>query len=290
MQCTRPVYVNGISVPCGRCEACLSSRAREWSVRLLHELETAKDAVFVTLTYSDQDLPGDGSLDRGEFPRFMKRLRKLCPGRRFKYYACGEYGGRTGRPHYHAILFGLTRCGSCRCCSASGRARQKLPEVDSGCELLERAWPFGHVDVGEVTEDSCFYVADYLGKSYGEVAFGGRVPAFSLMSKSVGREWVRKHQDRLVADLGIRVRGRMIALPRYYQRILGREVFPELQEQFTWLVHCAAVRRGARRDQVEHERLSSKHGDFGVAQAAWLERRQRERNSAARRGLRRREL
>ena len=38
----------------------------------------------------------------------MKRLRKKKGANQnqpIRYYQCGEYGDKFGRPHYHAILF-----------------------------------------------------------------------------------------------------------------------------------------------------------------------------------------
>ena len=47
------------------------------------------------------------SLRKRDFQLFMKRLRKKYSDDRIRFYACGEYGSETFRPHYHAILFGL---------------------------------------------------------------------------------------------------------------------------------------------------------------------------------------
>ena len=36
----------------------------------------------------------------------MKRVRKFA-GSGVRFFGCGEYGDRGGRPHYHGLLFGL---------------------------------------------------------------------------------------------------------------------------------------------------------------------------------------
>ena len=60
---------------------------------------------YITLTYNDDHLPANGSLQPRDLQLFWKRLRKArTPG--IRYYACGEYGDQTARPHYHAIIFG----------------------------------------------------------------------------------------------------------------------------------------------------------------------------------------
>ena len=95
MQCTSPVrlmpkrnqfgrwtlnpseYPDGLLVPCGKCLACRISKRREWSVRMLHELSSYDDAVFLTLTYADEFLPPNGSLDKAELQKFLSVCVKV---------------------------------------------------------------------------------------------------------------------------------------------------------------------------------------------------------------------
>ena len=62
---------------------------------------------FITLTYDNEHLPKDESIDKDELQRFFKRLRKNYPPKTIKYFACGEYGDKKKRAHYHAIIFGV---------------------------------------------------------------------------------------------------------------------------------------------------------------------------------------
>lgn len=109
MQCTKPVFLarEGLNVPCGKCMACRIARSREWTTRLIHELSYWDKASFVTLTYDNEHLPSDNSLSVRHWQLFMKRLRKQVEPLKIKYFASGEYGDKFGRPHYHAIIFGL---------------------------------------------------------------------------------------------------------------------------------------------------------------------------------------
>lgn len=45
-----------IPVPCGRCIECMRKKKREWQVRLLEEIKVNKEAIFVTLTFSEESL------------------------------------------------------------------------------------------------------------------------------------------------------------------------------------------------------------------------------------------
>ena len=67
-------------VPCGRCIGCRLERSRQWAVRCVHEASCWRDNCFITLTFSDQFLPKDGSLDVTYFQKFIKRLRKRFDG------------------------------------------------------------------------------------------------------------------------------------------------------------------------------------------------------------------
>ena len=92
-------------LPCGKCAECLLEKARDWAVRCTHEAKMHQKDCFITLTYSDQNLPPDGKLNYTHFQLFSKRLRKYA-GKDIGFFMCGEYGESTQRPHYHACIFG----------------------------------------------------------------------------------------------------------------------------------------------------------------------------------------
>ena len=95
-------------VPCGRCIECLKLRVNSWYVRINEELKISSSAYFVTLTYEHEPITPDGepTLDYRDIQLFMKRLRK-CQDEKIRYFIVGEYGSKTGRPHYHALLFNI---------------------------------------------------------------------------------------------------------------------------------------------------------------------------------------
>ena len=63
---------------------------------------------FITLTYNDENLPNPPVVSKREAQLFIKRLRKLLYPKLFRYYIVGEYGDKSNRPHYHALLFGVS--------------------------------------------------------------------------------------------------------------------------------------------------------------------------------------
>lgn len=94
----------GLQIPCGYCILCKEEHARQTAIRITHEATCHLQNSFVTLTYSPKHLPPYSSLRYDDLTKFWKRLRKRFG--KLRYYAVGEYGDRTLRPHYHACIFG----------------------------------------------------------------------------------------------------------------------------------------------------------------------------------------
>lgn len=226
MQCLNPVritknldpkeYPDGLSVPCGQCRACRISKRREWSMRMLHESSCHDDAIFVTLTYDDNHLPPYASLQKRELQKFFKRLRRDLPDhRKIKYFACGEYGPQTERPHYHMIIFGL-----------SLKTEDKVLVMDN--------WPFCDWNnpyivkksFGLAEPKSIQYVAQYiddklngdLGKEFYENK--GREPVFKVMSLGIGKQFALKNADQIREQKHLTVNGIPMSIPRYYVDLL----------------------------------------------------------------------
>jgi len=194
-------------VPCGRCLACRINKTQEWSLRIMQELEYWPFAVFVTLTYNDSELeklPLE-SIDKKELQAYFKRLRKNT-NRIIKYYACGEYGEKTGRPHYHAIIFGLDI------------------NNDFDREEIDFAWSKGYTYIGTVTHDSAQYVAGYVFKKYngkkGMAVYGFKQPPFQLQSKGLGLQYALENSAQIKNKLHITKNGKKIPIPRYYRKQL----------------------------------------------------------------------
>lgn len=234
MMCLHPFHPpkakEGVFVPCGNCMHCRVSKSRELAIRCLHELGSWDNkALFVTLTYRSQELirTSDGAtLDKDELQLFFKRLRKLRAPARLKYLACGEYGGDKGRPHYHMILFGFSKLDDCEFHQRHGRWR---------CELIEKAWPYGHVDIADVSYQSCRYVAGYLHKKDNDYPsdFGLRQRPFRVMSQGLGLGYVYGHFEQLWENRYIQFEGKRISLPRYYVNKLNFGMFDFMDESVT---------------------------------------------------------
>lgn len=135
------------------------NRRNMWTGRMMLELSRHRSACFTTLTFKD----APDSLNPADMRDFLKRLRYYID-RPLRYYGVGEYGSKGGRPHYHLALFGV-------CMSEQS--------------VIEKAWPFGFVHVGELNAYSAQYLTKYVAKSWVQLQrHDGKHPEFARMSRN----------------------------------------------------------------------------------------------------------
>ena len=219
-----------IQVPCGSCIGCRLEYARVWALRCWHESLLYSNNSFITLTFDDDHLAKDCSLHKEDFVNFMKRLRHKFPGVRF--FHCGEYGDENNRPHHHAILFN---------CSFDDRKPigiSKHGDLYYKSALLSDLWDNqGFCTIGEVTFQSCSYVARYVmkklkGDSSKFYAENGLVPPYLTMSRrpGIGKQWFLLNQKQVEDHLGVRTQaGVMSPVPRFYQNLFSDSALDRLK-------------------------------------------------------------
>lgn len=215
MTCTSPIRIRTefpvktpvglrfyMEVPCNRCMACRIRRRAEWTTRLYHEMGYHYDAKFVTLTYECNPV----TVNPKNLQDFVKRFRKNS-GQKIKYYAVGEYGDETGRPHYHLIIYsdGLIR------------------DVD-----IRKSWGLGLTSTEECCRETIQYVAGYIekkliGKDADEYKKNGLCPPFSRQSQGLGKAFCLDNAKQIRDNLKITLNGNNVGIPRYYKKVLGIE-------------------------------------------------------------------
>lgn len=204
-----------VTIACGQCQGCRLERSRQWAVRCMHEMREHDRSSFITLTYSDENLPPDGGLDVAHWQKFAKRVRKaLGP---FRFFHCGEYGDRTWRPHYHAVVFGHDFRSDRKLVKRSKRGDHEQwtsPE-------LEKLWPHGIHLVGTATFESAAYVARYVMKKQtgaNASVYGGRKAPYVTMSRrpGIGSAFIKKYGGEVYRDDFVVVNGKPARPPKYY--------------------------------------------------------------------------
>lgn len=181
MLCSDPYVRQGVMFGCGRCTPCLVNRGRVWTHRIMLEATQHEHNTFLTLTYDDEHLPLDGSLYPEHLRDFFKRLRHRGS---FRYFAVGEYGDQTQRPHYHAALFGFAGCEW-----KQSRYSKVNQTCCARCSDVAKIWGFGNVYLGNMEIASARYLCGYVTKKMthpDNPSLQGRHPEFARMSRRPG--------------------------------------------------------------------------------------------------------
>jgi len=230
MACYTLKYIakSDITVPCGRCAFCAIQKRSDWALRLHYEARKHIGSKFITLTYANPHLKwknGTSQLVKSDLQKFFKRVRKA--GQAMRYYAVGEYGSKTFRPHYHVIMFG-----------------------DINEEIVRKSWPFGQVHIGFVTMASVMYCLGYVCNARGKGMNWNRERPFTLMSRRPGLganyltksmvAWHKSDRKNYAILDGVKRH-----LPRYYKckifskidlvRIAVREAKEAFRKEVEWI-------------------------------------------------------
>lgn len=193
-------YFKHNELPCGKCEICRVEKSKDWATKGFCEGETWKNKCFITLTYNKENLPKDRKLKRSDIQKFWKDLRyhlykttkrkkeqkvdltlerghlEEIPSNELedifghnakrknrypiRYINCGEYGPKTKRPHYHAVIFNFKPFDMRRL------MRDRRGHWVYTSDKLAKIWGKGFVVVEHANYATCAYVARYTTKKY----------------------------------------------------------------------------------------------------------------------------
>lgn len=232
-------------LPCGKCLLCIQSHRRMWACRCINEAHISNGGMFLTLTCSDESqvrtFP-NGSLDHRPWQLFVKRLRKhlvsycepVSDGYPLRFFMCGEYGEKSHRPHYHALIFGWRFRDPCWVGrSRSGGDLFTSPYLDelrydpkSGQEIFGKVSNFADMSPYDIS-----YTVGYIDKKLGRA--NPRIyekenlkPEYICMSRrpAIGFDWLKKYhhdvwkfyQDTLLGESVWATSDFKYAVPRYY--------------------------------------------------------------------------
>lgn len=223
-----------LTIPCGRCKGCRLAKARSWAIRCVHESKMHAENHFSTVTYDDEH--HTRSLHYRDVQLWLKRLRKARGP--FRYFICGEYGTRTQRPHYHALLFGLHL-----------HDRKQYSETLWTSEQLNRTWGKGNILSGQLTYQSAAYCAKYILKKQngehakthytkidvntGEIYTIEPEMAHMSLNPGIGRTWFDKYWKQVYRGRdAVIIGGKTLPPPTFYNKLLSEhqpDIWDEIQ-------------------------------------------------------------
>lgn len=263
-----------IQLPCGQCIGCRLERSRIWAMRCVCEKEMHESSSFITLTYNpDQTIERQTTLVPADYVNFMKRFRERIYPEKIRFFHCGEYGEQNSRPHHHAIIFGWDF------------PDKDVFTIQNGSYIyrssfLEELWPYGFSSIGDVTFESCAYVARYIMKKQtGEKAdeyYKGKVPEYVTMSRrpGIGKSFFEKYSADIYPGDQLVIRSDQICKPpRYFDELYksnhGEEfeiIKQKRKEERSEKDRSDFILRNERRRLCVETSLERCNGDSGLAE------------------------
>lgn len=234
-----------LNLPCGNCTGCRMSKAREWALRCHLELLDHNAAAFTTLTYNDESLPP--TLRKRDLQLFLKRFReRMGATQPIRFFGCGEYGEKTARPHYHAILFGA--------------------HAERDRRHIEESWSLGYTHTVQANVANINYVAGYTRKKATR-ARGGYELEVDQETGEVLREWQHPFiQMSRRPGIGANARkhthswrayaihnGTQVPVPRYLHEAWKKQATPEQLEE----LKLERITRANSKEPITHQRLEA---------------------------------
>lgn len=218
-------------IPCKKCIGCKIDNAKQWGARIYLETKDTKNNIFLTLTYNNDNLPknekGIPSIKEKDWTTFINTLRKKFERKGekgIKYIVASEYGSKTARPHFHAIIMNinLTDIKKTRIKSS----KTKLPLLES--ETINKIWNKGGAYFGTVTNESACYIAGYTIKGQQDTNYEelGINPQKIRMSNGIGKKYFEKNKDEIYKNDNLIIKTKngtkVIRPPKYYDRLLEK--------------------------------------------------------------------
>lgn len=280
---------NYVEIPCGKCIGCRLDYSRQWATRCMLEAKQFENNAFITLTYEDNELHYKKGCDltTGEvkdtptlYPKdltkFMKDLRRYYEyhyeHKNIRFYACGEYGSTTERPHYHLIVFNLPIYD--KKYLFTNAAHDKIYTS----EIIREIWGRGHITVGEVTWNSAAYTARYImkkikGKESKEIyKLMGKEPEFTRMSRreGIGRKYYEENKQKIyecdeIILTGKKGKAQIVKPSKYYDKLFDIEE-PE----------CMAAIKKQRKEAAEYA-LAIQLGKTNLTKEEYFELKERKK-------------
>lgn len=185
--------------------------------------------MFLTLTYSEKNLPPHGSLNLEDMQKFLKRYRARIQPQKIRFLQCGEYGEQNRRAHHHCAIFNHSFADQVEIeKTAKGHKQTESP-------LLNELWGHGRCTIGELNFKSANYLARYIMKKitgppaeehYAELdPITGEVvqvkPEYISMSKKpgIGYDWIMKYMSDVYPSDELVIAGKITKPPAYYDKI-----------------------------------------------------------------------
>jgi len=244
---------------CGKCIKCLIKRKAQWSYRMVEQMNASFSAYFVTLTYDDQHLTRTDTgntinpFDHKQFIENLKEYEKpemldyrpysaeeilrkyngIQEDGKLAYYGVSEYGGKTGRSHWHYILFNVRDTSS-----------------------ISMSWRMGRIQIDQCNINTIDYCLKYMVKDHEGYDYENRIKEKSYMSKGLGLPAMTKnlltHIKTPEGNMVLNQRGQRVALPRYYRKKFLTD--DERREKGKYISNEVSAQQEEKRAKIQRQK------------------------------------
>lgn len=172
-----------------------------------------KRNMFLTLTYDETKKGYHNILCYEDIQKFKKKLRRHCDyhhNKKIEVFNVHEYG-KKGKKHWHLIVFNHDFDDK-----KIYSVKNNIPLYTS--EKLEKMWSHGFVTIGDVSEASALYQAQYMQKDIknGNVS----TPRASKSNHSgIGKSYFLRHFEQILSLGYVPFSGRKVPIPRYFEKL-----------------------------------------------------------------------
>lgn len=198
---------------CGKCIFCRKSRAAELAVRCVLHSSLYKQNCFLTLTYDEKKPEYHNIFDYSDIQEFKKKFRSWVQyhyKKKIQIFNVHEYG-KNGKKHWHLVVFN------------HDFDDKEIFNIKNGNRLytskkLDALWGHGFSTIGDVTEASALYQAQYTQKDFKNGNTANNKKSHSKHA-GIGRDFFLKNFRQILSLGYIPFSGRKTPIPRYFLKV-----------------------------------------------------------------------
>lgn len=207
------LYLPHVVFDCGKCLFCRKKRARELAVRCVLHASLYLKNCFLTLTYDEKKDGYHNDFEYRDVQLFKKSLRSYVwrnEKKRIDVFNVHEYG-KNGKKHWHLIVFNFDFSDKQVFSRSNG-----IPLYTSS--KLQNLWSYGFSTVGDVSEASAMYQAQYTQKDFKNGNVTNAKKSHSRHS-GIGKPYFLKHYSQILRLGYVPFGSRKVPVPRYFEKL-----------------------------------------------------------------------
>lgn len=199
---------------CGKCLHCRKAKSQELAMRCVLHSSLYRENCFLTLTYDEKKEGYHNELQYKDIQLFKKSLRRQMDyhqNKKIQIFNVHEYG-KNRKKHWHLVVFNYTPEDRALFTSKNG-----IPLYSS--ESLASLWGHGFITIGDVSEASALYQAQYTQKDFKNGNAGSKQRKAKSNHSAIGKEWFLQNYEQVLKLGYVPFNGQKRKVPRYFEKL-----------------------------------------------------------------------